>query len=93
MPKLYERMVGDLKPEEVAVLKGVTKENLVVELLADWVDDHEQCVGVKLNGVEVSFWWLSFEAASAFFYPNSVECQRARDIVLQVLSEALTDLS
>ena len=90
MSERYERMVGDLKPEEIAVLKGVTKENLVVEVLADWVDDHEQCIGVKLNGVEVSFWWLSFEAASAFCYSDSVA---AREMILQVLSEALVDLS
>jgi len=88
--KLYERMVGDLGPEEVAILRGVTKENLTIEVLADWVDDHERCIGVKLNGVEVSFWWLSLEAVSAFCYPDSVA---AREIVLQVLSEALVDLS
>ena len=86
--KLYERMVDDLEPEEVAILKGVTKENLVAELLATWTDDHERCVGVRINGVEVGFWWLTFEAAAAFAYPDS---PLGREIIWVVLNDHLVE--
>lgn len=84
--KRCERMVNDLEAGEVATLKGITEENLQVEVLADWEDDHERCVGVRLNGVEVSFWWLTFEAAAAFAYPDS---PLGRKIIMRVLEEAL----
>lgn len=87
-PKV-SRMVEDLNAEEVAVLRTVTQENLTVEVLSLWEDDHEQCVGVKLNGIVVSFWWLTFEAAAAFAYPDS---PKAREMILQVLKDGLDDV-
>ena len=88
LPKPYERMIDDLEPDEVAKLKAVTLENLECEVIGTWTDDHERCVGVKINGVEVSFWWLTAEAAGAFEYPDS---PKARQTIMEVLNDQLVD--
>jgi hypothetical protein len=82
-------MIEDLPEREVNILKSVTESNLVVEVLSAWVDDNAECIGVKINGVEVSFWWVTFEAAAAFYYLDS---PTARKMVLSVLGERLQEL-
>jgi hypothetical protein len=84
----YTRMIEDLTEHEIDVLKSVTENHLVVELLSNWTDDHAECVGVRLNGVEVSFWWLVPEAAAAFFYLDS---PTAKKKVMEVLKDQLQD--
>ncbi len=35
-----------------------------VEYLNDWMDDHILCVGAKINGVPVGFWWIGHDGAA-----------------------------
>jgi hypothetical protein len=82
----YERCIEDLDDSEIETLKGVTYENLQVEFLGTWMDDHAQCVGVNINGVEVGFWWLSPEGAAALCYPDS---PKARKIIIDILNSSI----
>lgn len=35
-----------------------------------WVDDHEECYGIAINGVNVGFWWTDPVLKNMFIKPN-----------------------
>jgi RNA polymerase sigma factor (sigma-70 family) len=81
----YERMFYELSPEEQNVLNNIkTVDDLKsVEVVGEWSDDHVPCVGVKINGVEIGFWWLDNSGIAAFHYPDSGKAkQTIVDIII-----------
>jgi hypothetical protein len=78
--------VDELPREQRDKLRLVTRENLKVEGVTHWRDDHCPCVGAVINGVSVSFWWLTTESAAAFYYPDS---PTAQETILNVIKEGL----
>jgi hypothetical protein len=84
-------MIDDLNGDELQTLENITNaEQLTVELVSGWEDDHCPCVGVKINGIEFSFWWLTSEAAAAFYYLDS---PKARQTVFEVLRDAIVNFN
>lgn len=86
----YERMINNLTAREIATLTAIkTVEDLKeVVLHSQWNDDHCPCVGVKINGVPVAFWWLTNEAAGAFSYTDS---KKAMTVVLDIVREGINE--
>ena len=71
---------------KVAAKDITVPDNLDVKLGDTWRDDHCPCVGVTINGVKCSFWWLVDEAAAAFHYLDS---PTARTKVMEILQDGL----
>jgi len=63
-------MYDELTSKERAILKKIVKVTDLesVELLSDWEDDHQVCIGVRVNGVEFGIWWTGTEVIGAFEY-------------------------
>jgi len=70
---LYERSLIGIPKEERKVLLSIRRPEDVktCKVLNTWTDDHIDCVGVELNGVEVGFWWVGPEMCGAFKYWDS----------------------
>ena len=77
---------GDLSPADKANLRSISSpEDLKeVKLLGSWRDDHELCVAARINGTEVSVWWIDWEWAAAFCFPDSL---KAKTAIVEVLHE------
>jgi hypothetical protein len=72
--------------EKLAAIKTVDDiKTVVVE--EEWTDDHCPCVGVRINDVVCSFWWLERSYASAFEYAN--DSVNAKKKVLAVIVEGV----
>lgn len=84
-------MLDDLSKEDFEVLQAIKTVNDIktVEMEAEWSDDHCPCVGVVINGVKCSFWWLVREYAAAFEYAN--DSARAKKRVFEVVSEGVAN--
>lgn len=48
------------KPEDIKTVKNFTW----------WVDDHEECYGITINGVNVGFWWVDPVLKNMFIKEN-----------------------
>lgn len=73
-----DRFFNQLTPEEQGIVEAIKPtDELTVEVLAEWHDDHLPCVGAKINGVPMGFWWLNMEGAGAFHYADSKAAQKA----------------
>lgn len=55
-----ERFYSDLTSSEKDVIKAIKKPEDInsFEIISEWHDDHEACVGFALNDVEMSAWWI-----------------------------------
>ena len=74
---LYKRMFNELTPSEQKIIKGLTDEDLRrLDVLDVWRDDHQPCVGIKVAGVPMGFWWLDAEMVGAFYFPREPRAQR-----------------
>lgn len=54
-----------------------------VEVLSAWTDDHLPCIGLRLNGVEVGFWWT--DPALEGLAEAAPESKRARLRIFELL--------
>ncbi len=83
-----KRNVADLTPEERQKLAEIkTPDDIQSVSVADvWIDDHQPCVGVRLNGVDVAFCWLRAYTVGAFFFDDS---PRAKQVIYEALRDAL----
>lgn len=79
-------MVDDLSDQDFETLSRIktVKDLKKVEILDDWHDDHCPCVGVRINGVHVSFWWLTETAMAAFHYPDS---RKAAQMIFEIVTD------
>jgi hypothetical protein len=68
----WKRSLTDLSREERKVLLSIHKPEDIksCEVMDAWEDDHIPCVGVKLNGIEIGFWWIG-DMVGAFKYWDS----------------------
>lgn len=73
-----ERFYPELTVAEQQVLKSITNESDIkdVEVLSDWYDDHQICVGAKVNGVEFGVWWMGAKDAGSFWWPDSIPARQ-----------------
>lgn len=78
--------VSDLPKDKIEVLRAVTIDNLTIANPIHFTDDHCPCVEVTINGVRAGYWWLTDEAAAAFYYPDS---PTARQRIMEVIKEAV----
>jgi hypothetical protein len=85
-----ERFFSDLSSEELNKLATIkTPDDLKsVEVLDTWRDDHETCVGVRVNGIEFGCWWIVSEFAGAFYYWDSA---RAKADIVEYISQCVED--
>lgn len=46
--------------EEIAVLKQIQTGDDIKSIVVgdEWIDDHEICVNLTVNGIEFSAWWI-----------------------------------
>jgi hypothetical protein len=79
----HERFIEDLSEKEKKILAEVIKQkHVAVEVLSEWTDDHQPCLGVKINGIEFGVWWLDVEGAGAFHYSDSKKAQKIiKDVI------------
>ncbi len=82
-------MLDDLSEEHFNILEAIKSVEDIksVHLEDTWRDDHCDCVGAVVNGINASFWWLTREAASAFEYAN--DSAKAKKIVFEVIKEGV----
>ncbi len=79
----------DMSKEHFAIFEAIETIDDIksVEVSTTWMDDHCDCVGAVVNGINVSFWWLTREAAAAFEYAN--DSAKAKKIVFEVIKEGV----
>jgi hypothetical protein len=55
---LYERLFHELTEAERKTLTDIKVPDDIktTECVAEWTDDHIDCFGAKINGVELGFW-------------------------------------
>ena len=85
---MYEYLdLFDMTEENFAKFEAIKTIDDIksVDLIHEWTGDHCPCVGVKINGIPVSFWWLTREAAAAFMYVN--DPPKAKKIVFEMIKE------
>lgn len=74
----YERLFHELTDKEQDLIEQIKKPSDIktMEVVKEWIDDHLSCVGTKINGVEIGFWWIGDHAySSAFHYPDSIKAK------------------
>lgn len=57
----YQRFISShIRGEELETLQAITEPNHIktFEILGEWTDDREPCLGVSLNGVQFGIWWI-----------------------------------
>lgn len=56
----YQRFISQLRGDELETIAAIKKPEDITEftIIDEWRDDHEACVGFRLNGVETSAWWI-----------------------------------
>lgn len=71
------RMFSELTPKEQQKIRDAlaSPKPLKVVHLESWTDDHLPCVGTRINGVLMGFWWLSIECAGATVYSHDKKAQ------------------
>lgn len=85
----YPRHFDDLTPAEKQILGNLTPATLrSCEVLRDWMDDHQVCVLVNVNGIEFGAWWCGWETAGAFLYADS---PKAKETICQYLKDNIAD--
>lgn len=77
--------MSDLTEQDAETLRRLTAAELRVSVLAVWNDDHLPCVAADINGVRVSFWWISPQEVGAFHY--AVDSPTARDVVIELIHQ------
>ena len=82
-------MYHELSPKEQKLLGAIKTINDIksVVVVDEWEDDHLPCVGVKINKIPISFWWLNGSGVGALHYAD--ESPRARKLVLDMLKEQI----
>lgn len=86
-PKKHERSLTDLSPKERKIILSIhePKDIKSCEVVNTWSDDHIPCIGVKLNGVKMGFWWIG-EYTGAFRYWDSA---KAKEDIIECIDQAV----
>lgn len=83
-------MLSDLNEQDKQALRQIAEGapfNLA-ETKEEWSDDHLPCIGVMINNIAVSFWWLGSDEIGAFYYRESSNAeQMIRTIIRRELEE------
>lgn len=87
-PKSWERSLTELTKKERKVILSIRKPQDIksCKVIDTWTDDHLECVGVKLNGVDIGFWWTE---SGPFSYWKSRQAKL--DIIEQI--DGLVDVA
>lgn len=91
--ELLHRMFDQLEPKEKEVIADIRSPSDIhsLEFVDEWVDDHLACVGVLLNGVPISFWWVDrFDREGIHYSNTSKKIQKGdKKLVFKLLSDQL----
>jgi hypothetical protein len=85
----YTRHLDDLEAHELDILRRIKSPQDIqsCQVMNDWVDDHEVCIGVILNGVEFGAWWCGWETGAAFLY---WEHPKAKEKIAEYVNQSVT---
>jgi hypothetical protein len=74
----WERFIDDLTADEIQILSAAleSEKPINVKIIDTWEDDHLDCAGCVINGVECAFWWISPKQVGALTYSDSPKAQR-----------------
>lgn len=87
----YRRTIGELSGDELQTLEEIANaEQITTQFIFGWEDDNCPCVGARINGVELGFWWLTPELAAAFYCPDS---PKARQSIFETLRDAIVNFN
>lgn len=91
--ELLYRMFDQLEPKEKEVIADIRSSSDIhsLEFIEEWVDDGLACVGVILNGVPISFWWVDKFDREGIRYSNTSKKIQSGDkeLVFKLLSDQL----
>lgn len=81
----------DLPEDAKAALRAIKAPTDIQssQVMEDWRDDHQLCVGVVLNGITFGAWWCGWEVAGAFQYWES---PKAREEIVEYIQQTTSDL-
>ena len=82
------RMVGKLTTAEKEKIADIKQPSDLksVKIVDEWTDDHLPCLGVKINGVPMGFWWLSRGSIGSFEYPESA---KAKSWIIELIQDQI----
>ncbi len=85
-PSFNQLTEAQLTKIEEAIDIGIAAVEVVSEFTAK---DGRPCLNVKIEGIQVSLWWVTLEKAGAFFYPDSL---KARKVIIEQLKDQLAQI-
>ena len=80
---------GDLSASDRQTLMEISGPDDIksCQITNDWEDDHLVCLSAKINGIELSFWWVGWDGAGAFKYAE--DSGEAREGVFNALKHEI----
>jgi len=86
--KAHYRTVEELTPEELEAIKAIQLPDDIkeVKVISEWYDDHLPCIGFKINGVKMAFWWADRKVVGALHF---VDSPSARAVIATEIKAAI----